>query len=976
MKVVIGYSPFDNSKGRAFLGQNRQFQWGESPWTAYPMVPAYAASLLKQNGYQVYWLDGIWGMQNYEQWEKELLEIGADVLMLETKTPVVKRHWEIIEKLKAKDPELKIVLVGDHVTALPEESMQNCPVDYIATGGDYDFLLLNICNHISKGEDLEPGIWHRKNSKLQNPNDKTEQASDCVSTGNFVLNHNLDELPFIDRDLTKWDLYAYKNANYARVPGTYTMFGRDCWWGKCTFCLTGDVKLQTKGHGSVPIKQIVEQRESYAVKTHQGRYREITDWHARKASEILVQISSLYLPQDLKLTADHRVYTLSREDMSRCSKKNSWSYWCKPRRISKWLDCDSCEQPYFENYSLSVKPAKDLKKGDFLAVPIDRGMKDKDCLKVLDVLEQEPVILSTQKKIADKTILKILELNAVGLSQRAISRKLSIDRETVQRYIAFETLGTLDEEENPISKTEDGISFKGGVHKIPEKILLNEKFLYLAGLYIAEGHVSYQKSRPNSTVVCWTFSKHEHTLIEETANIFEACFGIELHKSLNEANNTVQLYVGSTIIARFFEILFGKGCYDKKIPELFWRFPLEKQCALLRGVFEGDGHLRKRENKEGGAEYSLSITANRAAEQIFFMLLRFDVIPSFRIVEPREKNEATKYIITLSRKDILRVFPEISFSQESITHKKGLTLDNFALVPITKIEKNFFEGYVYNVTVAEDHTYVANMLAVKNCSWTTLFPGAQYRVMSPQRALDEVGHIVENYPVKEIMDDSGTFPVGDWLREFCKGMIDRGYSEKVRISCNMRFNSGLDKEDYELMRKAGFRFILYGLESANQETLDRINKNLKVEQIEPQIRMAKEAGLNPHPTAMVGYPWETREDAERTLNMAREFFKNGYSDSLQATIVTPYPGTPLFKEAEEKGWLKTKDWDKYDMHAPVLETPMSDDELKELVRSFYKSFWSPQFVWRKIKEGLSDWDMFKYYLRFGRKFVSKLIDFK
>ncbi|MCG2686162.1 hypothetical protein L6258_02220, partial [Candidatus Parcubacteria bacterium] len=201
MKVVIGYPPFDSPKGRAFLAQNRQFQWGHTPWTAYPMVPAYAATLLKEAGYEVYWLDGIWGGQNYAQWEEELFEINPDILMIETKTPVVKAHWKIIDRLKRFCPaedespkgksrpipqsptlkksqesdsfprptlggsdsgelrkNLKIVLVGDHVTALPEESMENCPVDYILTGGDYDFLLLNLCNHLTKGEKLEPGV--------------------------------------------------------------------------------------------------------------------------------------------------------------------------------------------------------------------------------------------------------------------------------------------------------------------------------------------------------------------------------------------------------------------------------------------------------------------------------------------------------------------------------------------------------------------------------------------------------------------------------------------------------------------------------------------------------------------------------------------------------------------------------------------------------------------------------------------------
>ncbi|MFH1561278.1 MAG: radical SAM protein, partial [Patescibacteria group bacterium] len=262
------------------------------------------------------------------------------------------------------------------------------------------------------------------------------------------------------------------------------------------------------------------------------------------------------------------------------------------------------------------------------------------------------------------------------------------------------------------------------------------------------------------------------------------------------------------------------------------------------------------------------------------------------------------------------------------------------------------------------------------CSWTTLNPGKNFKSMSPKRALDEIGHILDNYPVREIMDDSGTFPVGDWLREFCQGMIKRGYSKKIRLSCNMRFNADLNQKDYQLMGRAGFRFLLYGLESANQNTLDRLDKNLKLEQIEPVLTWAKKAGLNPHLTAMIGYPWESKVDAQKTLALAKSFFERGLADTLQATIVTPYPGTPLFAEAQKKSWLKTLNWDEYDMSRPVLKTDMSDEEIQSLVRGLYQSVLTPRWLLRKAKEGLSDWDTFKYYLRMLLKFPSKLLDFK
>ena len=83
--------------------------------------------------------------------------------------------------------------------------------------------------------------------------------------------------------------------------------------------------------------------------------------------------------------------------------------------------------------------------------------------------------------------------------------------------------------------------------------------------------------------------------------------------------------------------------------------------------------------------------------------------------------------------------------------------------------------------------------------------------------------------------------------------------------------------------------------------------------------MAKKAGLEPHLTIMIGYPWETLTSAQKTLEEARRLFKEGLADSMQATIVIPYPGTPLFKQCEEQGWLTTKDWNKYDMRSTCHE---------------------------------------------------------
>ena len=204
-------------------------------------------------------------------------------------------------------------------------------------------------------------------------------------------------------------------------------------------------------------------------------------------------------------------------------------------------------------------------------------------------------------------------------------------------------------------------------------------------------------------------------------------------------------------------------------------------------------------------------------------------------------------------------------------------------------------------------------------------------------------------------------------------MIERGYNKKIRLDCNMRLKS-LNQEEYNLMRKASFRFILYGLESANQKTLDHINKNLKVPEIEKGVAMAKKAGLDPHITTMMGYPWETLEDAKRTIALSKKLFDCGYVDTLQATIVIPYPGTPLFRECKENGTLATENWDDYDQRSLVMKTELSESDIKELTQGLYKSFMTPKFIWRKII-GIRSFDDIKFLIRAAGKLFGHLADF-
>ena len=257
------------------------------------------------------------------------------------------------------------------------------------------------------------------------------------------------------------------------------------------------------------------------------------------------------------------------------------------------------------------------------------------------------------------------------------------------------------------------------------------------------------------------------------------------------------------------------------------------------------------------------------------------------------------------------------------------------------------------------------------CSWTTLYP--RYRVRKVKDVVDEIEMLVSKYGVKEIMDDSGSFPVGQWLTDFCNEMISRGLPKKVRIDCNMRFGR-LTLDDYKLMRKAGFQFVLFGVESANQETLDRFCKALKVEDVEKGAKWATEAGLDVHVTFMFGHAWEGPKEIANTVALARRLLAKGWAKTLQCTLTIPYPGTPLFKELKANDGLTTLDWDEYDMRRAITKTPLvSEDEIKCAIRKVYRGFLQPAALWHLFRRNLFN---FAFYYRGLRYLIGHLLDFR
>lgn len=269
-------------------------------------------------------------------------------------------------------------------------------------------------------------------------------------------------------------------------------------------------------------------------------------------------------------------------------------------------------------------------------------------------------------------------------------------------------------------------------------------------------------------------------------------------------------------------------------------------------------------------------------------------------------------------------------------------------------------------TMAAQDCWYRPKQACTFCTWVHYHP--ENKIREVDEFLLEVEHLI-NSGFKEFFDDSGTFPVGKWLKEFCEKMIERGYNDHIEWGCNMRFGA-LQPGELKLMREAGCRFILWGFESSNQETLDMLHKGYKVEDMRNDLAQSSKVGIWNHITVMYGYPWESLENEKATCEEVRRLMITDKAQSAQATVFMAYPGTKAYEECEERDLIITKDWSKWDMAHQVIKLKYPFEEVVKLQQRTYNVAFHWRFLWNKFKRIRSLRDL-RNYFNLSKKVVDR-----
>ena len=249
------------------------------------------------------------------------------------------------------------------------------------------------------------------------------------------------------------------------------------------------------------------------------------------------------------------------------------------------------------------------------------------------------------------------------------------------------------------------------------------------------------------------------------------------------------------------------------------------------------------------------------------------------------------------------------------------------------------------------------------CLWPQTVGGHRYRVRSPGHVAEEVRYIQRTFPqVREVFFDDDTFTDNLPRAEAIARELGK---LGVTWSCNAKAN--VPRETLKVLKDNGLRLLLVGYESGNQQILHNIKKGMRIEVARRFTQDCHELGIKIHGTFILGLPGETKETIEETIRFATEINPH----TLQVSLAAPYPGTYLYKQAVENGWLDAEHAELIDERgiqiAPLHYPHLSHTEIFDSVEAFYKRFYfrapkiaaivgemvrSPQMMKRRLREGV------------------------
>ncbi|MFX1417724.1 MAG: B12-binding domain-containing radical SAM protein [Promethearchaeota archaeon] len=226
-----------------------------------------------------------------------------------------------------------------------------------------------------------------------------------------------------------------------------------------------------------------------------------------------------------------------------------------------------------------------------------------------------------------------------------------------------------------------------------------------------------------------------------------------------------------------------------------------------------------------------------------------------------------------------------------------------------------------------------------NCNFccVTQFYKGKYRVKSPERVIKELLNVPGSVKLIFFTDDNFTLQKKRVMR-ICELLIKTKLNKRLMFVCQSRVDDIANNPDMvKAMSKASFICFFLGFESFKQMSLDNMQKQYTLDKVRQCISLCHKNGIMVFGSFIIGNIGETVQDTWKMFKLMKEL----ELDMMMTNPITPFPGTPLYDEAMENGWIPEDfRWEKWEI-TPVMNTPdMNIDQIQELLDESYRFFYN------------------------------------
>ena len=291
--------------------------------------------------------------------------------------------------------------------------------------------------------------------------------------------------------------------------------------------------------------------------------------------------------------------------------------------------------------------------------------------------------------------------------------------------------------------------------------------------------------------------------------------------------------------------------------------------------------------------------------------------------------------------------------------------------PAYQLVSKHMKGY-YFALMAEKETPFAIIEGSRGCSYKCAYCSQSpfwrqtQRTKSSKHILDEIEYLYKTFGSRFFWFTDDYFTLGARAEEICRGLKERNLD--IQWFCQARCDDIVVNADIlPLLREAGCVWMLVGFDNPSPEVLNSFRRyGINRDNAKKAVNLLREHGVFSQGTFIIGHRSDTRESVEALRR---------YADWLDPDIatfmaLTPYPGTEVYSEAKQSGWIEDENYANYDMiHAVMPTEHLSRIQVQEELYRCYNDFFGS---WPRRYRGIGSKNLFtrRTYLYLAKKAIT------